>query len=92
MAACLAAGLYGIEKGLKLDVEATKGNGYENKSNGILPGTLDEAANRMRNSKIANELFGETFTEHFTGTRLWEVRQFNKVVTDWEWKRYFEVI
>lgn len=92
MAACLAAGLYGIEKGLKLDVEMTKGNGYENKSNGVLPGTLDEAANRMRNSKIANELFGETFVEHFTGTRLWEVRQFNKVVTDWEWKRYFEVI
>jgi glutamine synthetase len=92
IAACLAAGLYGIEKGLKLDVEMTKGNGYENKSNGVLPGTLDEAANRMRNSKIANELFGETFTEHFTGTRLWEVRQFNKHVTDWEWKRYFEII
>ncbi len=92
IAACLAAGLYGIEKGLKLDVEATKGNGYENKTNGVLPGTLDEAANRMRNSKIANELFGETFVEHFTGTRLWEVRQFNKFVTDWEWKRYFEVI
>lgn len=92
MAACLAAGLYGIEKGLKLDVEMTKGNGYENKSNGVLPGTLDEAANRMRNSKIANELFGETFVEHFTGTRLWEVRQFNKVVTGWEWKRYFEII
>jgi glutamine synthetase len=30
--------------------------------------------------------------EHFTGTREWEWRQFSKVVTDWELKRYLEII
>jgi glutamine synthetase len=34
IAACLAAGLYGIEKGLKLKQPATMGNGYRDESNG----------------------------------------------------------
>ena len=46
----------------------------------------------MKNSAIAKELFGETFVNHFTQTREWEVKQFAKVVTDWETKRYFEII
>jgi glutamine synthetase len=46
----------------------------------------------MRDSKVANELFGEKFVQHFTQTRDWEWRQFAKVVTDWELKRYMEII
>jgi glutamine synthetase len=46
----------------------------------------------MQNSAIAKELFGEGFVEHFTQTRLWECKQFAKHVTDWELKRYFEII
>ena len=46
----------------------------------------------MKNSAIAKELFGEKFVEHFTGTREWEWRQYSKAVTDWELKRYFEII
>ncbi len=92
MAACLAAGLYGIRKGLKLETAMTIGNGYADLKNGSLPGNLFQAAENMANSDIAKELFGEAFVEHFTQTRFWEWRQFNKVVTDWELKRYFEVI
>ena len=44
------------------------------------------------NSELAKELFGDAFVQHFTGTREWEWRQFSKVVTDWELKRYFEII
>jgi glutamine synthetase len=46
----------------------------------------------MKGSPIAGELFGTSFVEHFTLTREWEWRQYAKVVTDWEMKRYFEVI
>jgi glutamine synthetase len=46
----------------------------------------------MKGSAVANELFGEPFVKHFTQTRLWEYRQFAKSVTDWELKRYFEII
>jgi len=92
IAACLASGLYGVKKKLKLKTAATIGNGYANTSNGILPRNLWEASQAMKQSDIAKELFGEEFVAHFTGTREWEWRQFAKVVTDWELKRYFEII
>lgn len=92
MAACLAAGLYGIKNKLKLKQPATVGNGYKDYSNGVLPSTLIEATQQMKNSKLAKELFGSTFVEHFTQTREWEWRQHLKAVTDWEYRRYFEII
>lgn len=92
MAACLASGLYGIKHKLKLKQPATVGNGYTDLSNGVLPSTLIEATQQMKQSKIAKELFGEKFVKHFTQTREWEWRQHLKAVTDWEYKRYFEII
>jgi glutamine synthetase len=92
MAACLAAGLYGIRKGLKLGVAPTKGSGYADKSKGVLPRNLWEATEAMKGSEVARELFGAEFTDHFIRTREWEWRQFGQVVTDWELKRYFEII
>ena len=91
IAACLAAGLYGIQHKLSLQA-ATTGNGYRDESNGRFPKSLDDATQAMKNSAIAKELFGEIFVNHFTQTREWEVKQFAKVVTDWETKRYFEII
>ncbi len=92
MAACLAAGLYGIRKKLKLKVAATVGSGYANKTNGILPANLWEATQAMKQSALAKELFGSAFVDHFTATREWEWRQFSKAVTDWELQRYLEII
>ncbi|HEX9511000.1 MAG TPA: glutamine synthetase [Puia sp.] len=92
MAGCLASGLYGIRHQLKLTTPATKGSGYADKSKGVLPKNLWEATEAMKQSTVAEELFGETFTRHFVRTREWEWRQFSKVVTDWELKRYFEII
>lgn len=92
MAACLAAGLYGIENKLKLKTTATTGNGYADTKNGTLPKNLWDATQAMKQSPLANKLFGSPFVEHFTATREWEWRQFSKVVTDWELKRYLEII
>jgi len=92
MAAALASGLYGIKNKLPLDIPATAGNGYQDTKNGAIPSNLLDAANIMQDSKIANELFGEGFVDHYTRTRLWECKQFAKSVTDWELKRYFEII
>ncbi|QEM09403.1 glutamine synthetase family protein [Mucilaginibacter rubeus] len=92
MAAALASGLYGIKNKLELNIEPTVGNGYQDKRNGVLWPNLHAAATAMQNSDIAKELFGEGFVDHFTQTRLWEYRQFAKSVTDWELKRYFEII
>jgi glutamine synthetase len=92
MAACLASGLYGIKHQLELKQPMTTGNGYLDNSNGTLPRTLDEATQMMKQSAVAKEILGEKFTEHFTQTREWEWRQHLKAVTDWEYKRYFEII
>lgn len=92
MAAALGSGLYGIRKKLKLKQPPTKGNGYTDFSNGTLPRTLQESTARMKESKVSREIFGDSFVDHFTGTREWEWRQHLKSVTDWEYSRYFEII
>lgn len=92
MAAALASGLYGIENQMTLKSAPVKGNGYEEKANGILPPDLKTANNAMKASNVAKEIFGSSFVDHFTKTRDWECRQYASAVTDWELKRYFEVI
>lgn len=92
MAASLASGLYGIKNKLTLNLDAVKGSAYDIQSLQRLPASLQEATAMMKNSNIAASLFGEAFTDHFIRTREWECRQFEKQVTDWELKRYFEII
>lgn len=90
-AAALASGFYGVKNKLKLP-KMTTGNGYRDESNGRLPGSLSLATQMMKESSLAKELFGEAFVAHFCATREWEVRQYQKAVTDWEYKRYFEIV
>ncbi|HVX51539.1 MAG TPA: glutamine synthetase family protein [Chitinophagaceae bacterium] len=92
LAASLASGLYGIKHKLPLTQPATKGNEYNNIANLKFHKTLHEATQAMNASPVARALFGDTFVEHFTKTREWEWRQFTQKVTDWELKRYFEII
>jgi glutamine synthetase len=93
LAAALASGLYGIEHQLE-PLPQVKGNAYEqdHPAELALPRSLMEAANRLRQSGAAKELFGEHFVEHFAATREWEEREFRKHVSDWELSRYFEII
>ena len=91
IAASLASGLYGIKHEMDLD-DPTQGNEYESEDAVGLPKTLKEAVSNMKGSDIANELFGEAFTSHFIQSREWECLQFEKAVTNWELKRYFEII
>lgn len=92
IAASVASGLYGIKNKLKLSQPVSIGNGYLDFSNGKLPATLEQASEKMKSSPLGAELFGEQFVRHFTGTRDWEWKQHLKAVTDWELRRYFEII
>lgn len=92
VAAALAAGLYGIRNKLALPSEPVVGNGYTAEGHPRLPGSLAEAADALDRSTAARELFGDAFVDHFVASRRWEVRQFEAAVTDWEMKRYFEII
>lgn len=90
--AALASGLYGIKNKLPLEKIMTTGNAYSDASAERLPVNLYEATLKMKNSPVASQLFDEAFVEHFTQTRLWEWSEFGKQVTNWELKRYFEII
>jgi glutamine synthetase len=90
MAASLAAGLDGVER--KLEPPPATTNAYESSGAAALPRTLAEAAGLFRSSTLARRWFGDEFVEHYAATREWEVRQFDKAVTDWELARYFEAI
>jgi glutamine synthetase len=89
LAASLASGLYGIENSVELP--APTGNAYEAKAP-ALPRSLEEGTELFRSSKIARQIFGDEFVDHYAATRDWETRQFRRAVTDWELERYFEII
>ena len=92
IAAALASGLYGIENKIPLKCAPIKGNAYQNNDAVRLPKDLGEATQNLSNSKIARELFGPAFTDHFVKTREWEFSRFQQAVTQWELERYFEII
>ena len=93
LAAALASGLWGIANKTALK-EPVQGNAYEANvaAQRELPATLFEAAARLRHSEAAHELFGTAFVDHYAATRQWEEREYRKEISDWEMKRYFEII
>ncbi|MCY4355061.1 MAG: hypothetical protein OXC09_09825 [Truepera sp.] len=93
LAAALAAGLWGVAEQVEPEA-AVVGNAYDRRfpKRLALPATLWEAAQRLKASKVARELFGDPFVDHFAATREWEEREFRKHISDWELERYFEII
>ncbi|WP_169569697.1 glutamine synthetase family protein [Sneathiella limimaris] len=93
VAAALGSGLWGIENKIE-PTEGIVGSAYDKEfpEELALPRTLGEAAERLKNSAAARELFGDEFVDHYAITRDWEEREFRKAITDWELQRYFEII
>jgi glutamine synthetase len=89
VAALIAGGLYGIDKGLQLP-EPYPGNAYEAAGVQRLPATLAEAAALFENSALAAEVFGDDVVAHYLNNARVELAAFNAAVTDWERKRGFE--
>jgi glutamine synthetase len=92
MAAVLAAGLHGVEKGLKLTAPPITGTNVGAENIPRAPRSLAETTRIFKQSAIARDWLGDTFVDHFAATRDWESRQWQDAVTDWELKRYFEII
>ena len=90
MAANLAAGLWGIENHIE-PPPPTQGNGYADSKAPPLPRNLRDAVRLLDGSKTARKILGDDFVNHYVATREWEVRQFERAVTNWELERYFEL-
>ena len=91
-AAVLAAGLDGVERGLKLTTPPITGPNQGAENVPRAPRSLIETTRVFRESKVARDWFGDDFVDHYAATREWEWRQWQDAVTDWELKRYFEII
>jgi glutamine synthetase len=92
MAACLGSGLYGIAEELEPPAMTLGDATSDRDPTRALPLTLDAALERLRSSKVAREVLDDGFVDHFTRTREWECREYQKAVTQWELSRYFEAV
>ena len=92
MAAVIAAGMHGVEQGLSLTTPPIHGTNEGSENVPRAPRTLIETTRLFRESDVARDWFGDEFVDHFAATREWEWRQWLDGVTDWELKRYFEII
>jgi glutamine synthetase len=99
-AATLASGLYGIEHHLELPArldgnaydEATVANALECGQIKLLARNLTAATDLLERSEVAREYLGADFVEHFVATRRWEVKEYDKAVTNWDRRRYLELV
>ncbi len=87
-AAIIAAGLHGIEQGLELP-PALEGNAYESDSRRF-PSSMREAITALENGTMARAAFGDQVVDHYLNYARTEQGLYDKFVTDWERKRYFE--
>jgi len=96
----LASGLDGIEHKLELPARLD-GNAYEPATISkaleegrikLLAHNLEEATRLFERSEVAKEYLGEDFVEHYATTRHWEVKEYEKAVTNWDRRRYFEMV
>lgn len=89
VAAIVAGGLYGVERGLE-PPEPYAGNAYQAPGIERLPATLAEAASAFERSTLAREVFGDDVVAHYLNNARVELAAFNAAVTDWERMRGFE--
>jgi glutamine synthetase len=92
VAALLAAGLHGVEKNLKLTAKPITGTNVGGENIARAPRSLAATTEIFKKSQVARDWLGDDFVEHFALTREWEWRQWQDGVTDWELKRYFEIV
>ncbi len=90
-AAALASGLDGIANQIEPPPEFS-GDAYTSDDLPALPATLHEAAERFGSSREARRLLGDVVVDHYLHFARTESAAYDRAVTDWEMRRYFERI
>jgi len=99
LAACIAAGLHGIDNELE-PPPPTRTDAYAKPSLGQVPATIDEAAALFEQSEVANAMLGEDFVRFYAHSRRIESQCFalamegieDEGVSNWELARYLEMV
>lgn len=58
----------------------------------MLPKTLRKAVGIMKGDSLARKVLGNAFVDHYVATREHELRLWDLSVTDYELKRYMEIV
>ncbi len=90
-AAALASGLDGVAKKTE-PPPMFAGDMYGAEDVPHVPTTLRDATDLFASSAFAREAFGDDVVDHYTHFFRTEQAAYDKAVTDWERKRYFERI
>ncbi len=89
MAAQIAAGIAGIEETLEL-APPTVGDAYQGDS-GMIPQNLRDARETLKGSDMLRAAFGDDVVDHYARAAEWELEEFDRIVTDYEVARGFEL-
>lgn len=90
-AAALASGLDGIVNKIE-PPPIFEGDAYAASQVPHVPKTLRDATDLFEDSPFAQQAFGAEVVEHYTRFFRFEQESYDRAVTDWERKRYFERI
>jgi glutamine synthetase len=95
-AAMLAAGLDGVEKGMKL-AEPVEESLFEMTAERVqekgiteMPGSLGEAIEELERDEVIAEALGNHVFSHFIEAKRKEWDEYRMQVTEWELDRYLE--
>ena len=98
LAVMLMAGLDGIKNDVPIP-EPVEENVYEfdgsqlsNRNIDSLPASLEEALKELKNSELMKNTLGPHTYEIFVKAKEAECSEYNQQVSDWEHKKYFEII
>lgn len=98
LAACIGAGLHGIDNELE-PPPPTESDAYADTSLGRVPSTIDEAVELFERSEVVNAVLGEDFVRFYAHSRRIESQCHasamdgvdDEGVSDWELARYLEM-
>lgn len=92
MAAVLKCGYWGIETKQELPTGPSQ-TAVDQTGNERLARTLQEATVEMdKKDSVARKVLGDEFVDHYVSTRKHEWNLWQNTVTDYELKRYMELV
>ena len=96
LATIVGLGWRGIEKKLEIEIPplgvGQDVGGSADKGERLPKSLKESTAKFAAKGSVAREVFGDEFVDHFAGTREHECRLWDEAVTDWEVRRYIEMV
>jgi glutamine synthetase len=88
MASQIIAGMDGVTR--RLDPGPSADTPYEAEA-ALLPKSLGEAIQALRESSLFRSAMGETFIDYYVAIKQAEIARHQQEVSEWEQREYFEM-